>query len=88
MDSRAITRRLAALQKIADRNRPCRIVVTFADGSSTTTDPTGAIDVFRERGPSGDISCFSADRPEYVGLCGALSVLCHPAPNREVTDFE
>ena len=88
MDSKAISRRLDALQKIADRGKPCKVVVTFTDGSSTTTDPSGAITIFRERGSFGDISSFTPDRPEYDGLCGALSVLCHPVPNREVADFE
>ncbi len=81
-------RRLAALQKIADRGKPCKVVVTFTDGSSTTTDPAGAINLFRERGAFGDIATFTPDRPEYDGLCGVLSMLCHPVPNREVRDFE
>lgn len=88
MDSKSISRRLAALQQIADRRKPCKVVVTFADGSNTTTDPAGAIDIFRERGPFGTISSFSPDRPEYDGLCGALSALCNPAPNRRLEDFE
>lgn len=58
MDSKAISRRLDALQKIADRGKPCKVVVTFTDGSSTTTDPAGAIGIFRERGPSGHIAAF------------------------------
>lgn len=87
MDSK-ITRRLDALQKIADRGKPCKVVVTFTDGSSTTTDPAGAIGIFRERGPSGHIAAFTPDRPEYDGLCGALSVLCHPVPDRRIEDFE
>lgn len=87
MDSK-ITRRLDALQKIADSGKPCKVVVTFTDGSSTTTDPAGAIGIFRERGPSGHIAAFTPDRPEYDGLCGALSVLCHPVPDRRIEDFE
>ena len=70
MDSKAISRRLDALQKIADRGKPCKVVVTFTDGSSTTT------------------TAFTPDRPEYDGLCGALSVLCHPVPDRRIEDFE
>jgi hypothetical protein len=89
MDSKAISRRLDALQKIADRGKPCKVVVTFTDGSSTTTtDPAGAIGIFRERGLSGYIAAFTPDRPEYDGLCGALSVLCHPVPDRRIEDFE
>lgn len=88
MDNKAIARRLAALQKIADRGRSCKVVVTFTDGSSTTTDPAGAIGIFRERGLSGYIAAFTPDRPEYDGLCGALSVLCHPVPDRRIEDFE
>lgn len=46
--NKAIFRRLAALQAFADRQRPAVVAVTFMDGSSTTTDPAGAIDIFRE----------------------------------------
>lgn len=88
MDNKAIARRLAALQKIADRGRPCKVVVTFTDGSSTTTDPAGAIDILREHGPLEDISDFTADRPEYAAAAGIMTVICHSAPNREVSDFE
>lgn len=87
MDNKAISRRLDALQRIADRGRPCKVFVMFTDGGSTTTDPAGAIDIFRARGPSGDISSFSAERPEYRGLCGVLSVLCSPVPDRRIEDF-
>lgn len=88
MDSKAISRRLDALQQIADRGKPCKVVVTFTDGSSTITDPTGAINLFRERGPFGDIAAFTPDRAEYDGLCGALTVICHPVPDRRIEDFE
>ena len=87
MDSKAISRRLDALQQLVDRGRPCKVVVTFTDGSNTTTDPVGAINLFRERGPSGDIAAFTPDRSEYYGLCGALSALCNPVPDRR-EDFE
>ena len=88
MGSKAIIRRLDTLQRIADRGKPCNVVITFTDGSSMTTDPGGAIDVFWERGPFGSITEFTPDRPEYVGLCGVLSVLCHPAQNRRLEDYE
>lgn len=88
MINRAITRRLDALQQIADKNKPCAVVVTFKDGSQTTLDPVGAINLFRERGPFADIVTFTPDRPEYEGLCGALTALCHPLPDRRIEDFE
>lgn len=88
MDIKAITRRLNAIQQITDRNKPCAVVVTFRDGHTATTDPAGAIDLFRERGPFSDIAAFTPDRPEYEGLCVALSVLCNPAPDRRLSDFE
>lgn len=70
---KSLLRRLDALRYIADRNRPCQVVVTFTDGSTATTDPAGAIDIFKERD---DITAFTPDRPEYDGLFGALSKLC------------
>lgn len=88
MDSKAITRRLDALQQIADRNKPCAITVVFKDGSQTILDPVGAINLFRERGPFGDITAFTPDRPEYEGLCSALTAVCRPVPDRRIEDFE
>lgn len=88
MDIKAIKRRLDAIQQIADRNKPCSVVVTFRDGHTATTDPAGAIDLFRDRGPFGDIASFAPDRPEYEGLCGALSALCNPVPDRRIEDHE
>lgn len=86
--SKAIFRRLAVLQQIADRGKPCKVVVTFMDGSSTTTDPAGAIDILRGRGARGEIDSFQTDNPVYSGWARLLTGILHPAPNREVRDFE
>ena len=83
-----IDRKIEAMRERLERSRPAKIMITFADGSSTTTDPAGAIDIFRARGPSGNIAAFTPDSPEYDGLCGALSALCHPVPDRRIEDFE
>ncbi len=88
MDVKAITRRLDALQREADKSRPCHLTVVFKDGHQTVTDPVGAISLFREHGPFGAIDRFEADRPEYDGLAGMMTAVCHPAKNREVNDFE
>lgn len=85
---KSILKRLDALQQIADRNRPCKVVVKFTDGSSMDTDPVGAIRLFQEQGLEGSIDSFTPDRPEYDGLCGVLSALCRPTPTREVKNFE
>lgn len=86
MDNKAIARRLAALQKIADRGKPCKVVVTFTDGSSLTTDPASGWDIVRERGQ--DIVSVKADRPEYAGIAALMLIVAHPAPNRDIKDFE
>ena len=88
MDRKAISRRLAALQKIADRGRPCKVVVTFTDGSITTTDPGGALDILRERDPLGEIESFQADQPVWRDWARMLTIVLHPAPNRRIEDFE
>lgn len=87
MDHKAIVRRLDMLQQLADRSRPCKVTITFADGNTTATDPTGAIEIFRDMGPFGAIASIEADRPEYAGLAGALSAVCHPVTNRRIEDF-
>lgn len=88
MDGKAIERRLDVLQQIADRNKPCKMVVTFADGSTITTDPIGVWAVCRDHMMEGDIVNITATRPEYAAAAGIMSVLCNPAPERELKDFE
>lgn len=88
MDNKAIIRRLAVLQQIADRGKPCKVVVAFTDGSSTTTDPGGAIDILRAHGARGEVDSFQTDNPVYSGWARLLTGILHPAPNREVRDFE
>ena len=88
MDSKSIARRLDALQEIANRDRPCKITVTLADGTTTVTDSAGAWEICRDHLRRGDVVRFEADRHEYAGAAGAMTVLCHPAPNREVSDYE
>lgn len=86
--SKAIFRRLAALQAFADRQRPAVVTVTFMDGSSTATDPAGAMDILREHGVRGKVDIFQTDNPVYSGWARLLTGILHPAPNREVRDFE
>lgn len=88
MDSKAIIRRLDALQRIADRGRPCNVVITFIDGSSTTADPAGAIDILRAHGARGEVDSFKTDNPVYSGWARLLTGLLHPAPDRRIEDFE
>lgn len=85
---KAILRRLAVLQQIADRDQPCKVVVAFTDGSSTTTDPGGAIDILRARGARGGVDSFQTDNPVYSGWARLLTGLLHPAPDRRIEDFE
>lgn len=86
MDIKAVARRLDALQREAGKSRPCRMTVTFADGHCTAIDPCGLIDLCREQGSN--IANISADRPEYHAMAAILTVLCHPAAERRLTDFE
>ena len=83
---KASSRRLDALQQIVDRGRPCEVVVTFRDGSSSTTDPANAWDIVRDQGQ--DIVSVKVNRPEYQAAAAIMGVVAHPVPNREVRDFE
>lgn len=78
---KSIFKRLAALQHIADENKPAVVNVTFMDGTTVTTDPGGALDFLKSGG-------FQSDHPVYSPWAALLTTLCHPAPNREVEDFE
>ena len=73
--NKAIFRRLAVLQQIADRGKPCKVSVTFTDGSTAITNPAGAIDILRGRGTHGEIDSFQTG-------------ILHPAPDRRIEDFE
>ena len=85
---KSIIRRLDALQRLADRNKPCKVIATFADGSSITTDPAGALGLLQECGPSGEVDSFQTGSPLYAGWARLLTVLLHPMENRRIEDFE
>lgn len=82
--NKAISRRLAALQAFADRQRPAVVAVTFMDGSTATTDPAGALDFLK----SGKVDVFQSDHPVYSPWAALLTTLCHPVANRRIEDFE
>ena len=84
--NKTITRRLAALQAFAGRQRPAVVAVTFTDGSTATTDPAGAIDILR--GAHGEVDSFQTDNPVYSGWARLLTGLLHPVPDRRIEDFE
>lgn len=67
---------LEAMRALVEWSRPCKITVTFADGSTTVTDPVGAVRIFREQGPFGAIAGMEADKPEYERLICTLSAVC------------
>lgn len=85
---KTILRRLETIQAFADRQRPALLAVTFMDGSSTTTDPGGAIDILRERGAHGEVDSFQTDNSVYSGWARLLTGILHPAPDRRIEDFE
>lgn len=86
--NKAIFRRLAVLQQIADRGKPCKVAVIFTDGSTATTDPAGAIDILSEQGARGEVDSFQTDNPVYSGWARLLTGILHPAPDRRIEDFE
>lgn len=83
----SILRRLAALQAFADRQRPALVTVHFADGSTTVTDQSGALDILQELGPRGEIRSFQSDGA-LAGWSELLTILLHPRENRELSDYE
>lgn len=85
---KSVLRRLDVLQRIAEKSKPCKVVVTFTDGSSATTDSAGAIGLLQEFGPRGEIESFQTDNPVYSGWARLLTGLLHPAPDRRIEDFE
>lgn len=86
MDSKAITRRLNTLQRIADRGKPCEYTVRFKDGGATTADPISVWNICRTVGER--VEGITAKRPEYTAAAGIMTVICRPAPDRRIEDFE
>lgn len=86
--NKAIMRRLAALQHIADKNKPAQVVVTLTSGNTIVTNSAGAVDLFQKMGPSGEIVGFSSDNSIFGPWAQLLTVLLHPVPDRRIEDFE
>lgn len=84
----SILRRLALLQHIADKSKPAQVVIRFTNGTATVTTPGGAIDILWERGARGEVERFQSNSPVYGPWARLLTVLCHPAVNRNIADFE
>lgn len=84
----SILRRLALLQQVADANRPAQVVIRFANGTATVTDPGGALDAFRAYGQSGEIVGFSSDNSTFGPWAQLLTCLLHHAPDRRLLDYE
>lgn len=83
-----IDRLLEQMRERLERSKPAQVTVTFKGGGSTTTDYTGALDIFRQLGPFGSIAEFTTNRSEYAAATNIMTVLCHPALNREIEDYE
>lgn len=83
-----INRRLEAMRERLERSRPCTMTFTLKNGKTIKADPAAAWDIFRGRAREGDVAFVSADRDEYAAAAGIMTVLCHPAPNREISDYE
>jgi hypothetical protein len=83
-----VDRRLEKMRELLERSRPCKIIATFADGTTTITDPTGAWSILRDHPVAGNIVSFEADRPEYKAAANIMTVLCHPVPDRRISDYE
>lgn len=87
MDNKSIIRRLDALQRIAEKNKPFKVKVLFTDGSEVITDQSGALDLLQRRGPCEEIDSFQADGP-MSGWAQMMTILLHPTEDRRIEDFE
>lgn len=87
MNTKGITRRLDALQRVAGRSKPCHMTVAFKDGHQITTAPGGDLaGICLSQGE--DIALITADRPKYRAAAAIWTIICRPVPNRRITDFE
>lgn len=83
-----INRRLEAMRERLEHFRPCTMTITQKNGRSITAAPAAAWDFFLGYARKGTVAAVSSDRGEYVAAAGIMTVLCHPAPNREIEDYE
>lgn len=83
-----INRRLEAIRDRLEHFRPCTMTITLKSGRAITADPAAAWDIFRSHAREGGVAAVSADRGEYAAAAGIMTVLCHPAPNREISNYE
>lgn len=86
--NKSIIKRLSGLQRIAEKNKPFKVKVLFANGSEAITDQSGALDLLQELGPCGKIESFQTDNPVYSGWARLLTGLLHPVPDRRLSDYE
>lgn len=86
--NKTIFRRLTALQAFADQQRPAVVAVHFTNGTVTTTDPAGAIDILGGRGAHGEVDSFQTDNPVYSGWARLLTGILHPVPDRRIENFD
>jgi len=82
-----VGKRLEEMRRRVEQSKPVRMVVTLTSGEVITTDPIGAITLFQKRKGKG-VAGVNTNRADYMGLAVALDVLCHPAPNRRIEDYE
>lgn len=85
---KTILRRLETIQAFANRQRPAVVKVTFMDGTTVTTDPSGSLDAFRAQGPSGGLQALHSNHPVFGPWAALLTTLCHPVADRRIENFE
>lgn len=83
-----INRRLEAMRERLEHFRPCTMTITLKSGRAITADPAAAWDFFLSYARKGAVAAVSADRGEYAAAAGIMTVLCRPAPNRELSNYE
>lgn len=71
-----------------NRIKPCAFTILYADGSAEIADPAGAWAVYFDSTRRENVVSISADCPEYAAVASILTVLCHPAENRRIADYE
>ena len=67
-----ISKRIETARRAVESFRPCTMVVTMTDGTQVTTDPIGAITLFKNRAPMKSVY---TDRDDYSELAGMLTAL-------------
>lgn len=82
-----VDRRLEKMRELLERSRPCIAILHMKNGETVTVPLQEAIEKMRPGDTAADIE-FEGNLEGQGLLPHLLKGLCHPAPDRRISDYE